>query len=315
MKQSGPQTKYWCFTSYRDGDGEGFLWWQNYGMVYLVQQEEACPTTGRVHWQGFVVFETKQRLTAVRKLLGKAHWEAMRGSVDEAADYCCDPRKRMPGGLLVECGDRPLYGDAARSASTSERYKRAYQLAIEGNYSEIEPAMMVRHLPNLLRLNTLFGKKPKDLLTLSCPGVWLVGDAGCGKTTLCQQFPHYKKDPRHKWFDGYQKELTVVVDDFAPFHVAQTDILKTLGHQFAMQGETKGGSIWLRPHCVIVTSQYMQHTIWDKDAESLAAISRRYKSFTLPHEAAEATAYIKLTLYQSAISVCESNESRGELSS
>jgi len=153
--------------------------------------------------------------------------------------------------------------------------------------------MMVRHLPNLLKINTMFGQKPANLNVPVPPGVWLVGDAGCGKTTLCEQFVHYKKDPRHKWFDGYNKEKVVVVDDFAPFHVAQTDILKTLGHQFTMQGETKGGSIWLRPHAVIITSQYQLQSVWDKDAESLAAIERRYRVFGLPGQAAEASAYIK----------------------
>lgn len=306
-KKQGIQTKYWCFTSY--GDNEGFLWWEDYGMVYLVQQEEACPSTGRIHWQGFVVFETKQRLTSVRKRLGKAHWEAMRGSLDEAADYCCDPRKRIAGGLLVECGIRPLYGDAARSESTKERYKLAYQLAIKGEFAKIEPSMMIRHFGNIMKINTLFGKRPRNLNMENTPGVWLCGDAGVGKTTLCQKWEHYMKDPRHKWFDGYKGEKTIVVDDFAPFHIAQTDILKMLGHQFAFQGETKGGSVWLRPWVTIITSQYMPLTIWDKDGESLAAITRRYKYFVLPGQADEAVAYISqlrlAAAYSDAASVPE----------
>lgn len=300
MSKRSVDTKYWCFTSYQDQDG--FMWYDPASMVYLVQQEESCPSTARIHWQGFVVFDVRKRLPALRRLLPHAHFEPMRGSVDEASDYCCNPQKRSPGGLLLEDGIRPLYGDAARSKSTRDRYQTAYDLACEGAFASIEPTMMVRHLPNLLKINTMFGKKPHNLNTDKTPGVWLVGDAGCGKTTLCEQFVHYKKDPRHKWFDGYKNEKVVVVDDFAPFHVAQTDILKTLGHQFTMQGETKGGSIWLRPHAAIITSQYMQCTIWDKDHESLAAIMRRYKSFSLPSEAAEATAYIKERLQAGLIS-------------
>jgi len=272
-------------------------------MVYLVQQEEVCPTTGRVHWQGFVAFDDTKRLSALKKLLPSAHFEPMRGSLDEAADYCCDPRKRAPGGLLLEDGKRPLYGDCARSASTTERYRQAYELAVKGQFEQIEHSMMIRHLGNILKLHTLFGKRPPDLPVPIPPGVWLVGGAGVGKTTLCAKFPHYKKDPRHRWFDGYQGEKTVVIDDFAPFHIAQTDILKQLGHQFAFQGETKGGSVWLRPHCVIITSQYMQLTCWEKDPESLAAIVRRYKVYNLPDESAEAEQYISERLYQTACAI------------
>lgn len=270
-------------------------------MVYLVQQEELCPSTKRVHWQGFVVFESGKRLTAVRKLLGPAHWEPMRGSVDEAADYCCNPLKRAPGGLLVECGDRPLYGDAARSESTKERYKLAYQLAVKGEFDKIEPSMLVRHIGNLQKINHLFAPKPKALNMEQTPGVWLYGGAGVGKTTLCQKWEHYLKDPRHKWFDGYKREKVCVVDDFAPFHIAQTDILKQLGHQFPFQGETKGGQCWLRPYVTIVTSQYLPDTIWAKDDESLAAICRRYRVFQLPAEVESAEQYISRTLLAACV--------------
>lgn len=261
-------------------------------MCYLVQQEESCPTTGRIHWQGFVVFERKSRLGGCKVLLPSAHWEPMRGSVDEAADYCCDPTKRAKDGLLLEDGFRPLYGDAARGEATKERYKRAYDLAIRGEFAAIEPSMMLRHLGNILKLNTMFGCRPADLVTPTCPGVWLVGGAGAGKTTLISEWEHYKKDPRHRWFDGYHNERMVVIDDFAPFHVAQTDILKQLGHQFAFQGEVKGAAMWLRPKVAVVTSQYMISTIWEKDAESLDAINRRYKSFVIPDEREAARHYI-----------------------
>lgn len=297
MAKRGPESKYWCFTSYQDK--EGFLWWEDC-MVYLVQQEEGCPSTGRIHWQGFVVFESKQRFTAVRKRLSKAHWEPMRGTVDEAADYCCDPRKRCAGGLLLECGVRPLYGDAARSASTKQRYKDAYDAAVKGDFKAIEPSMMVRYFGNLMKINTLFGEKPKAIESPDCPGVWLVGERGSGKTTLVQQFEHYSKSAENKWFDGYAGEKCIVVDDFAPFHVAQTHILKQLGHQYAFQAETKGGSIWCRPLVCVVTSQYMIHDVWAKDIESAEAIRRRYKSFNIPFDSEEAVIYIKRLLAYSA---------------
>lgn len=293
------QSKYWCFTSFVDNDG--FLWYLPEEFVYLVQQEELCPTTGKVHWQGFVVCERKKAFGFFKKLLPKAHFEPMRGTVDEAADYCCDPRKRVDGGLLLEDGVRPLYGDAARSESTKERYKRCYDLAVAGDFHKIEPMMMVRHIGNIVKINTMMGKRPSNLNVATPPGVWLVGGAGSGKTTLANQFEHYAKDPANVWFDSYAKEKVVVVDDFEPYHIAQTNVLKQLGHQFAFLAQVKGASTWIRPHCAIVTSQYMIHTIWEKDAESRDAISRRYKSFTIPHEKEEAEAYIRARLADASV--------------
>lgn len=261
-------------------------------MEYLVQQEEICPTTQREHWQGLVVFEGRQRVSALKKLLSTAHWEPMRGSLQEAASYCYDASKRAPGGLLLEDGIKPVCGDEARGNATRERYKLAYDLAKEGAFEKIEPSMMVRHMPNLLRIHNFFGVRPSDLNQQTCPGVWIHGLAGSGKTTLCAAWPHYKKDPRHKWFDSYQREQMVVVDDMSPYHIAQTDILKQLGHQFAFQAEIKGATIWLRPKAVIVTSQYTLDQIWEKDPESCAAIRRRYAVFCLPLQREQAIAYV-----------------------
>lgn len=300
------QSRYWCFTSFQDKDG--FLWYNPVDYIYLVQQEEECPTSKRVHWQGFVVLECKKALGYFKRLLPSAHFECMRGSLDEAADYCCDPRKRMPGGLLLEDGFRPLYGDAARSASTTERYKRAYDLAVSGDFENIDPAMMIKHFGNIIKINTLFGIKPASIQSDTCPGVWLVGAPGSGKTTLVQKFKHYSKSAENKWFDGYARESCIVVDDFAPFHVAQTNILKQLGHQYAFQAETKGASIWVRPLACVVTSQYMIHDVWAKDSESAAAIARRYKSFTVPYDACEAVLYIeRLLAYKPPLAILDSN--------
>lgn len=272
------------------------MWYDPVLYIYLVQQEELCPSSGRVHWQGFVVLEVKKALGFFKKVLPCAHFEIMRGSLDEAADYCCDPRKRAPGGLLLEDGVRPLYGDIARAQSTKDRYKVAFDNAVSGSFENIEPSMLIRHYGNIMKIHTMFGKKPEPIKSELCPGVWLVGAPGSGKTTLVQQFKHFSKSAENKWFDGYANEQCIVIDDFAPFHVSQTNILKQLGHQYPFQAESKGATLWVRPLACIVTSQYMIHEVWPKDNESAAAIQRRYKTFSIPLESAEAVAYINQLL-------------------
>lgn len=287
----GSQTRFWCFTSFDDG----FLWYDPVTMEYCIQQEEVCPSSGRLHWQGTVVFDSNKRLSALKKLLPAAHWEPMRGSIQDCIRYCSDPRKRADGGLYLEDGVQPIVGDAARKATQIQRYQRAKDLAVQGNLDAIDPDILIRHLGNLQKLRSLLAPKPGNLTSATCPGVWLVGRPGSGKSTLAEQFKHYKKDPANKWFDGYSQEDTVVLDDVAPCHKSVAYLLKQLGHQFTFQGETKGGSVWLRPHVCIVTSQYMLHEVFE-DTETLEALTRRYKSFTLPGEVDEARAYITARL-------------------
>lgn len=58
---------------------------------YLVFSYEMAPETGTVHLQGFVQFREKLRLTALKKLLKRAHWEKRRGTPYEASHYCMKP--------------------------------------------------------------------------------------------------------------------------------------------------------------------------------------------------------------------------------
>lgn len=83
--------KYVCFTSY-DVDTEPQ--WCPEKMSYLIFQKEIAPSTGRLHWQGYVEFKTTSRLYAIWKALDKkgafvAKRKAKNGKA--AADYCRKP--------------------------------------------------------------------------------------------------------------------------------------------------------------------------------------------------------------------------------
>lgn len=55
---------------------------------YLVWGREVCPTTGRQHLQGYVVWTSRRRFSAVRTQLAPAHVQAARGSSVQNRDYC-----------------------------------------------------------------------------------------------------------------------------------------------------------------------------------------------------------------------------------
>jgi len=90
------QGKRWCFTIHASdgGDGRAELLslydemaapsWGAYGGA----QVEVAPGTGRLHIQGFCLFPSNQSLTAVKRIHTTAHWELMRGTLEQSEAYC-----------------------------------------------------------------------------------------------------------------------------------------------------------------------------------------------------------------------------------
>ena len=80
-----PQGKHWCFTLNNPG-AEPVPEWPVDVTYYVIGKETG--ESGTPHWQGYVCFAKPLRLTALKKLMPRAHWEQMRGTPQQAADYC-----------------------------------------------------------------------------------------------------------------------------------------------------------------------------------------------------------------------------------
>jgi len=88
------QSRKWCFTinNYGENDTQRFhdlgRDLAGNGIKYLVVGRERAGT-GTPHLQGYVVFNTNQRLGRIKSLLGeRGHYETSRGTPLEASEYC-----------------------------------------------------------------------------------------------------------------------------------------------------------------------------------------------------------------------------------
>lgn len=114
--------KNWCFTSY--ADESPIHAWDESQMDYLIVGKEVCPDTGRDHWQCFVQFKQKKRLEPVKRIFGgNPHCEGMRGTSQEASDYCKKDGDFEERGRLRKCspqgnGERTDLLEAAQAAQT-----------------------------------------------------------------------------------------------------------------------------------------------------------------------------------------------------
>lgn len=88
--------KNWCFTlnNYVKADIDELLKFQS--SKKMVFQEE-IGEQGTPHLQGVISFEKKVRPKNIFKFSQAAHWEKMKGTFDQARDYCSKEDTRKPG--------------------------------------------------------------------------------------------------------------------------------------------------------------------------------------------------------------------------
>jgi len=235
---------------------------------YLVFGHEVAPITGTPHLQGFVCWNNAKTLRSTITLLGRCHVELTRGTALQASTYC------KKDGNFVERGDLPA--DPAESGGPEiDRWNTAWDLAKAGLIEEIPADIRIRSYATLKRIGQDYMER---LNPLESPcGIWIFGLSGSGKTRAVHaRFPDAFIKPCTKWWDGYQGEDVVVVDDLDKYHVALGGELKHWADFMPFITELKGGSRRIRPRTLIVTSQYTIGDIW-KDEETREALSRRFK--------------------------------------
>ena len=191
---------------------------QGVGVTYLVAQQEECPTTGKVHWQGYAEFKSQKTIPAAQKAMEieGAHMEKRKGTPTEAAEYCKKEESRKADGVAIELGERradPEPGkrndlialrDAAKSAKSVEELHCDAHVECYANHMKF--AKEVMYLSKKRRTATW-----RDVVVEI---YW--GDTRTGKTRKVMEMGDvYKWTPSDPiWFDGYDGEKILLIDEF-----------------------------------------------------------------------------------------------------
>lgn len=223
---------------------------------------------GTPHYQGFVYFESGKTRSAVRKLLPRAHWEDRRGPIEKAIQYC-KKQDENP----VERGIPPMT-KAQKGALGKRAFAEAFEAAKEGRLDDIPPGMRIRYYNTFKKIREDYKKNPPPIPTLDHQ--WLYGPSGSGKSTKARTDNPgaYLKLPT-KWWDNYDDEPVVIVDEWQPDHAHLVSHLKRWADHWSFRAERKGGSMVIRPHKIVVTSQYHPAYCGFSPAD-LEAILRRF---------------------------------------
>ncbi len=113
--------------------------------------------------------------------------------------------------------------------------------------------------------------------TNTCKGIWIYGPTGAGKTTeALRRFPEAFRKPPTKWWDGYQGEEVVLLDDLRKTHAEFIVYYLTqyMDRHAPPAGEVKGGNLPLPFKWFVVTSQWSIEDIFEEPRDR-EAIYRR----------------------------------------
>lgn len=252
---------------------------------YMVYAVETCPTTGHEHFQGFSMLKGKKRMTTLKKEVGdQFHWEAIKGTPRQNYEYCLKIGEgQTPNEEFYEFGTKPddSAGWNGPGTRTADVWDKARDCAIMGNFLEIPSNILVPHYGNLRNLNKDFPAMVADDLP-GCNAEWHYGETGSGKTynALHNHEDVYAKGT-NKWWDGYNQEHVVFIDEFGPEHSCLMNYLKKWTDRYPFTGEIKGGMLKnIRPKKLIVCSQHPPHKVFkDHPDADLKALLRRMKVY------------------------------------
>jgi len=245
--------------------------------TYIIVGKEKGEECGTPHLQGFVSFKNARSLKNLKKINATAHWEIARGTPQQNRDYCSKQGDFQERGVIPM--DQKAKGDCEK-----DRWAHIIQLSEAGDWDTLKLEYPVEYGQKLKNLEHINKKRKKDVSTLDgeLPHQWFVGETGCGKSKRARdENPGaFVKDPTSKWWDGYDGQDVVIIDDFDKYQVSQGGDMKRWLDRYAFQAQFKGGYEFIRPKKVIVTSQYTPAEIWE-DTKTVDAIMRRVKMETL----------------------------------
>lgn len=261
--------KCWCFTLNNPQQGETIPQdVYDYCVVGNEVGEEGTP-----HFQGYVIFKKPMLLTGVKKILTRAHWEVAKGTPQQNFDYC------SKDGDFEERGVRPAPKTAMATLAKKQNYDAAVALAKQQKIYDVDSGMLLRHMAALKAISRDHPPELADNDYLC--GEWFVGPPGTGKSRAARWlYPKAFPKPCNKWWDGYQHEEFVIIDDFDMNHHVLGHHLKIWADHYPFTAEIKGTSIRIRPAIICVTSNYTPEEIFSSDPVLCAAIKRRYKITT-----------------------------------
>lgn len=243
---------------------------------YAIFGREGSKPTKTPHLQGYIQFKYAVTFNSVKALSPRAHLEGAKGSPKQNKTYCSKEQK--------DPSDIWEYGKAPQQGKRCDLDDVAEALSQGTNMREIAEEFPVQFIKYHRGITQLHATLSDSVATNEVRGIWISGPPGAGKSHSVREFceqndmPLYVK-PQSKWFDGYNGEPAILLDDL------DIDILghylKIWADKYKCTGEVKGGTVNLMHKVFFVTSNKScseMYTTMDgkHDAALKKAVERRF---------------------------------------
>lgn len=240
------QSRRWVFTlnNYTEEE-EALLEFMADEAEYLVVGYEVGEE-GTPHLQGAVVWKKPRRLAAVRKELERAHWEVMRGTTAQAAEYCKKEGEfrewgAMPGPSNKE-DRKQVWRDLIAIAET-----QGVDEAM-GLLKEAQPAVYVMNGQRVAG-NLIQGKPFEGVREV----VWLWGETGSGKSRTAHEAGCVPCEYGNRFFSFPPGATKVVIEEIDKIDLPLHEFLK-ITDRYGLKVNVKGGYQAWTPEVIYFTS-------------------------------------------------------------
>lgn len=237
-------------------------WIQNLEIQKICVTEEIGELNTK-HLQGQITFKRAYRLSGVKKLHPRAHWEITKCKKD--ANYALKVDSKI---IRLE--------DASKQGKRTDLEKIIKECNSIKEVKENHPEIYCRYRNGL---NDIFADKEKDR-NFKPKVIWIFGKSGSGKT----KYIFDRHDPADIWmapddikyFNGYENQKVAVFDDFRG-HCKFNEFLRILD-RYPMTANVKGTYKKFNSEIIYVTSIRHPSLTWkflDEDEEPMEQLMRR----------------------------------------
>lgn len=126
-------------------------------VVYAVLGQEVAPTTGTRHLQGYVCFNSRKRIGAVRSRFPGAHIEVARATAEQNRDYCTKDGDFTEFGCFAEV---PFQGKRTDLDKFKQWLTEQTEWPTDSHIALNFPTLYIRY-PRILELRNLLYPPPK----------------------------------------------------------------------------------------------------------------------------------------------------------